>query len=152
MTDRGWPALAESARLAVVVDEQLVWSATDGTIGRAFMRAIHALASTHVEVFVLSQRAPAIVELLQRSTRGATWVAATGSVPASSGHESIRVRLSGVPLIVIREADGGQIVASAVDAALGPRNLAGPMAVLDFLWWIGRHRGVTRGGFDPVRS
>lgn len=149
MTEAGWSTLAESPRLGIVIDEGLVWSPTEGAIGRPFARAIQALASTHVEVFVMSRRPRAVVELLQRSMRAATWV--SGAQPTStSGPESFRSRLSGVPLVVIRAGEDGEICASVVEGAAAPRTLGGSIAVLDFLWWVCRRRGVTRHGSSQV--
>jgi hypothetical protein len=134
--------LAESPRLGVALAERLVWSSRDGGIGRPYMRAIQALVETHVEVVILSDRPPAVVELLQRSNRAVAWLAAHSTPSAAT--DSIRVRWSGVPLIVVRETAEAQIVAASIDPPT-THNLESPLAVLDFLWWISRRRGITRG-------
>jgi hypothetical protein len=135
--------LAESPRLGIVIAEHLVWSPRDGTIGRPYLRAVRALAGTHADIVILSERPPAVVEMLQRSIRFVSWISAGGSVPPWMA-DSIRVRFSGVPLIVIRETTDGLVLAASIDPPT-THNLGGPMAVLDFLWWISRRRGVTRG-------
>ena len=111
-----WPRLAESPRLAVIIDEQLVWSPREGNIRRPFVRVIEALTQAQVEVVIVSDRT------------------------------QVGVVRTGVPLIEFRPAPEGQVAVLSVGPPATTRTLAGSIALLEFLWWISRRRDVTRVG------